>query len=161
MVNIEGMTTEQVAEIEALQTKATELEEKNTTLWDKIYNLKKENKSDKVKIETPAWLTREEIINLNKEIAFEAANPELVNSEDFKAYTSKWYGLDDAKILVEAKDPTIAARQNTNNANFTSWSPSNTTGAYTMEQLAEIGKVNPSKYTELLKDYKAGKITVK
>ena len=53
MVNTEGLTAEQIAEIEALQaqlngaeTANAELEEKNKNLGDKIYGLKKEKKAD-------------------------------------------------------------------------------------------------------------------
>jgi hypothetical protein len=51
---------------------------------------------------------------------------------------------------------------NSQNSNFTNtdwvWYE---TEVYTMEKLAEIWKANPSKYAQLMSDYKSGKIKVK
>ncbi len=146
-------------DIETLQAKLDEAESKNKELWDKIYKLKKESKNTS---ETTTWFWKEDIDNMLNERDFYKSNPNLVeHKEAIQEFTSKGLTHKQAMKLVIDADSTIAARQNTNNANFTSWTPDYSTGHYTMEEFAKIGKTNPSKYTELLRDYKAGKITVK
>ena len=73
MENTEGLTAEQIAEIDALKAQLTaseeaktELEEKNKNLGDKIYGLKKEKKAD-----TPEpWFWKEDMLNVLREEKF-------------------------------------------------------------------------------------------
>lgn len=165
MVNIEESTVETTTEttntvdIETLQAQLKEAEEKNKTLWDKIYKLKKENKAP----ETPeAWLSTEAMEKFYKDQKFYEANPTMSEHKaDINELTSNGkLSNDEAMEIVMRRNPDIVARQNTQNGNFTAWTPNYWTNSYSMKQLAEIWKENPHKYAGLMRDYKAGKIKV-
>lgn len=156
MVNIDGMTAEQIAEIEALQAQMKEIEDKNTNLGDKIYKLKKENKE--AMSETNTWLTEEDIRNINTKMDFERNNPELATNEKFLEYTSKGIWYEEAKILVEHNDPTIQARQISSTTNFTDWDLGTQKTTYTQEDTA---KMTPSEYKTMWTLKEQGKVIIK
>lgn len=158
-INADG--TVETPTVEELQARLQKAEAK-------IVDLKKTPTKEITPVETPKnpkptdnnFMTREDY---DKERFFEN-NKDLVEHKDkINEYISKWNSLDDAKFLIErdikAVDPTIANRKIANNSDFTSWDiPVDNT--YSMEDLAKIGKVNPWKYTQLMRDYKSWKIKV-
>lgn len=115
----------------------------------------------------PVWNNDIDIDSLlEKKLAekdFYASNPEMSEyKEQITEFTSKGLTHEQAKRLVIDSDPTIQNRMNSQSSNFTNtdwvWYE---TEVYTMEKLAEIWKANPSKYAQLMSDYKSGKIKVK
>ena len=126
----------------------------------KIVEQKKAEKKNPVTTET-AWLSKEDLDKFYQEKRFFEENKYLEeHKEDILSFTSKGLSFEDARLLVEKKDPTIQNRAIAQKSNFTSGTPDFSSDTYSMEQLAEIGKKNPSKYWELMRDYKAGKIKV-
>ena len=148
-------TTETVEELQARLRKAEA----------RIVDMKKsttpsENEED-TSVETPTpWFNEDLFEKKYAEKEFFKANPDMAEyKEQLSEYVSKGIDWEKAKKLVELDDPTIANRKVAQQTNFTSWDNPNTE-IYTMEQLADIGKKNPSKYAKLIEDYKAGKIKV-
>tara|TARA_R110000822_G_scaffold106403_2_gene234531 strand:- start:549 stop:980 length:432 start_codon:yes stop_codon:yes gene_type:complete len=124
MVNTEGLTTEQVAEIDALKAQVedannarAEFEEKNRELGDKIYKLKKESKTDN----QTAGLSLEEIKQSLKqdELFSKHAHLEQAHKDEIQELTSKGIDFDIALMQIEKRDPTIAERAKAQTTNFT------------------------------------------
>lgn len=125
----------------------------------KIVEQKKAEKKE-IKVENPT-LSREELEKFYAEKKFFEDKPSLLEYKDqINEFTSKGLTFSQAEKLVIDANPDISARNIAQKTNFTAWAPDYTSKNYTMEQLAEIGKRSPSKYAELIRDFKAGKINV-
>ena len=148
-------TTENVG-IEALQAELDEANDKNKTLWDKIYKLKKENK-DNDKLVT--WFWKEDMESMLNERDFFKTNPDLVEYKDkINEFTSKWISFEDAKTLVTTNDSTISNRQTTNKSNFTAWEPSLDNLNFTKEQLWDMNRSEYKQAMSLIESWKATKV---
>jgi len=132
-----------------------EKEKKINDLWDKIYKLKKDNKTKTVE-KTDWWVGVDEINKIMEERDFFKENPDLVeHKETISEYTSKGLSIDEAKTLLLSKDQTIANRQNTKQANFTAWEPANVAQAeYTREDLASMSQSEYNKIKALQEKWK-------
>lgn len=150
----EEITTTNV-DIEALTAQLNEAEEKNKTLWDKIYKLKKEKK------ETPtetAWFSESDFNRLSAERDFYSSNPSLNEHKDTINNLTSWgLSLEEAKTVLERRDPTIAQRAVTNQSNFTAWDIWTQTTTYTQEETA---KLSPSEYKKMWALKTAGKVKI-
>lgn len=157
-------TTENKFEVpESFKEKYTENPDRAIEeLYKAQHKIVEQKKADKkTAVSETAWLWKDDLENFYQEKRFFEDNKHLEeHREDILKLTSKGNSLEDAKYLMERKDPTIQNRATAQNSNFTSWTPDFNSDTYTMEQLADIGKKNPSKYGELMRDYKAGKIKV-
>lgn len=137
-----------------------EEEKKEANRLNTIIQKHKKTKVDKV--DTKAESIWEWDINkILDSREFYKNNPALSeHKEAIDTFTSNGLTHEQAKTLVLQANPDVANRQATQNSNFTAWTPDFSSDTYSMEQLAEIGKKTPAKYTELMRDYKAGKIKV-
>lgn len=157
------MSTEN-AEVTVETTETIDWEQRAKKAEAKIVDMKKsvtpkEESTEEVKTETTGF-DEEAFERKYEEKKFFEANPDMLEYKDKLAeYTSKGIWFKEAKILVENSDETIANRKVASQINFTSWdTPSS--NHYTMETLAQIWKVNPWKYAEIIADYKKGKVQV-
>ena len=70
---------------------------------------------------------------------FYSNNPELAeHKEAIKLLTLKGNSLEDAALLVKAKDSTTEARENSRNSNFTNWSTCGWTRTYSQDDLYKL-----------------------
>lgn len=142
---------ESKASADANATKVSELE------W--LIQKHKEKKATKASpsSETQTFW-KEDMEKMLMERDFYSTNPEMTEHKDMiNKFTSNGeISLEQAKMLVLANDPTIQARQNTSNSNFTDWMSWGGTKSYTQEQLQ---KMPHSEKMQALKDIQAGKAT--
>ena len=151
-INADG--TVETPTIEELQAKLVKAE------W-KIVEMKKTSKETKVvetpkteTTDTPNFMTREDF---EQEKFFEQ-NPWLVeHKESISEKVSKGYTLEDAKTVLLSQDKTIEARKNTQNSNFTTWTPDFNKSSYTIEDLEKLPQWEYNKIMELKKQ---GKVTI-
>lgn len=89
---------------------------------------------------------------------FISKNPELSHlEEDFKKLTSSGLSPDEAKIVLEKRDPTIANRQKSESMTLTVWElPWKT--EYTKAELEDLPQ---DKYNEIKKLQAQGKVTIR
>lgn len=130
-IDYKALYEESKAEAEAKAEKVNELE-------GLIQKHKKKPKSEETKQDTN--IDVESIVQktIEKE-RFYAENPEMSEYKDaINEFISKGLSYSDAKVLVMRNDPTIQARKNTSNANFTDWMSWGGTKTYTQEQLANM-----------------------
>lgn len=148
-------TTTTNVENEALKAQNLELEEKNKALGDKIYKLKKENKST----ETPeTWLSRDEMETFYQEKKFFETNPTMLEHKDeIDKFTSKGYSLKHAMSAVIENNPDIAARQNTQNSNFTTWTPDFSKTEFSK---ADLEAMNQFDYNKVMDLQEKGKVKI-
>lgn len=150
------------------ETNNVEVSTENTIDWEarakkaeaKIINDAKnstesqtETKEVEVKAETTNnnYMTREDY---EKEKFFEA-NTELIEHKDnINKLVSEGYTLQDAKTVTLANDPTIQARQNSSNSNFTDWMSGGGKKSYSQEALQ---KLPHAEKMQALRDINAGK----
>lgn len=108
----------------------------------------------KTTVDTPNFMTREDF---EQEKFFEQNEWLLDHRDKIKEYVSKWYSLDDAKTVLLSKDKTIEARKNTQNSNFTAWTPDFNKSTYTMDDLKNLSQ---NEYNQVIKLKAEGKIII-
>ena len=128
----------------------------------KIVDLKKSTKETvtaevpktKPVIEDNNYMTREDY----KKEEFFKNNPELLEHKDIiNEKVSNGYSLEDAKMVTLAQDATIQARKNTQNSNFTSWTPDYQSATISKDQLE---KAEWAEYNRLRDLIESGKSTL-
>lgn len=101
------------------------------------------------------YMTREDY---QKEEFFKS-NPELLEHKDtINEKVSNWYSLEDAKIVLMSQDKTIEARKNTQNSNFTAWTPNFTKTEYSISDLEAMPQ---AQYEQVMKANEEGKVVIK
>ena len=118
----------------------------------------KDKKTPKVEYNETQWDSKELFTKMLDERDFFAANPTMSeHKEAIDKFTSTGLSHNDAMTLVMANDSTIAARQNTNNSNFSGWSSGGGKKTYTQEQLQKLA---PAEKMQALKEiYELGTAT--
>ena len=154
MVNEENLVTEWTSgEIDYKALYEAE-QEKTNQLGDKIYKLKKENKAATTETAT---FNETDINRILDEREFFKNNQDLLeHKEEITKYTSKGLSHEDAKILITQKDPTIANRQITQQANFTTWEPAPDT---TLSQ-EDLAKLSPDEFKKVWEKKQKGEISI-
>ena len=105
--------------------------------------------------ETHNFMTREDY----KKEEFFKNNPELLEHKDaINEKVSNWYSLEDARTVTLAKDPTIEARKNTQNSNFTTWTPDFTRTEYNISDLENMPQ---AQYEQVMKAQEEWKVVIK
>ena len=165
MTNEDAGGTVETPTIDELTTQLTAEKEARAKAEAKIVDMKKTSKETTPKtkettvkevpeVDTSKFMTKEDF---EKEKFFES-NPELVEHKDtINEYVSKWYSLEDAKVVVISKDSTIQARANTNNSNFTDWMSWGGTKTYSWEDLYKLWQKDPALKRQAMEDIAAGK----
>ena len=143
--------------IEELQAKLAKAE------W-KIVEMKKTSKETNTTQELPKtepvvdnnnYMTRADYQNEE----FFKSNPELLEHKDaINEKVSNWYSLEDAKIVLMSQDKTIEARKNTQNSNFTAWTPNFTRTEYSISDLEAMPQ---AQYEQVMKASEEGKVVIK
>lgn len=89
---------------------------------------------------------------------FISQNPHLSHlEEDFKKLTSSgWLSKEEAKLVLEKRDPTIAQRQKTESMNLASWDFSSKQ-EYTIQELEDMPQ---DKYNQVKNLEKQGKVKI-
>jgi len=152
--NLKTTETTDNVDIDALQAKLEESESKNKTLWDKIYKLKKESKTQD---KTDDWFWKGDIENILNEREFYKENPNLSEYKDkINKFTSKGLTHEQAMKLVIDEDSTIAARQTTNNSNFTATTTVTEAPNYTKD---DLWNMNQAEYKKAMSLVESGKAT--
>lgn len=106
--------------------------------------------------ESTTWMSRDQLEKFYEEKKFFETNPDLTDyREQLNEFTSKWLSFDDAKALLERKDPTIANRKIANKTNFTSWVASNWPVTFSRQQLEDMSLEEYKKAKTMIKDGKA------
>jgi len=100
--------------------------------------------------------------NINKmldERDFYKNNPEMAeHKEAISKYTSTGQvSLEQAKRLVVDSNPDIVARQNTQNSNFTTWTPDFSKTEYTTADLEAMGQFE---YNKVMDEKEKGKVKI-
>lgn len=146
-------TAEELAEsLRKAEAKIVELKKTATPVKEEVIEPQEQNN----------WFDEEAFERKYEEKKFFESNPDMLEYKDRllekKALGNSW---EEAKLLVENSDETIANRKVASQTNFTSWEVPSNWNMYTMEELAEIWKHNPKKYGEIMADFKQGKVVVK
>ena len=104
-------------------------------------------------------MTRDDFDKRYEERKFFENNPDLAEfKESITSYTSKWLSFDDAKMIVEKKDPTYLSREKVKQSNFTSgWMPNTDKTSYTYDELSGLSQKQYNKVIEL---NQAGKVDI-
>lgn len=143
-------TTKTAEELEAALKKAEA----------KIVEMKKSATPEQVEAkeetsEAPATVKPEDMEKFYEERKFFESNPDLLEHADkLKEYNSKGIGWDEAKALVELKDPTIANRKVAKKMNFTAGDiPADSTVSN-----KELESMSQEDYTKARDLMKAGKL---
>lgn len=88
---------------------------------------------------------------------FISQNPHLSHlGEDFKKLTSSGLSKEEAKLVLEQRDPTIAQRQKTESMNLASWDFSSKQ-EYTIQELEDMPQ---DKYNQVKNLEKQGKVRI-
>ena len=115
----------------------------------KIVEQKKAEKKNPVTTET-AWLSKEDLDKFYQEKRFFEENKYLEeHKEDILSFTSKGLSFEDARLLVEKKDPTIQNRAIAQKTNFTSGIPDFKQSTYTHDELANLPQNEYNKVMDL------------
>lgn len=102
---------------------------------------------------------RDELEKFYQEKKFFEENSHLSeHKEQILELTSKGIDFDDAKVLIERKDPTIQNRANAQKTNFTSGESSFDSRSFTKQELGEMSQSEYNKARDLIE---AGKATIK
>lgn len=141
------------AEAEAKAWKVVELE------W--LIQKHKEKKPAKVEKSDSNTFWKEDMEKMLNDREFYKTNPWMVEyKEQIEKFTSNWgITLEQAKLLVMENDSTIAARQNTQNSNFTDWTSWGGIKKYSQEDLYNLWQKNPALKRQAMEDIAAGKAT--
>ena len=153
--------SEEIAEVsvETTETPDIDWESRAKRAEAKIVELKKTG--TQTQDEPQAGLSKQELEAFYNEKKFFETNPDMFEYKDkLSEYTSKGLSWEEARVLVEKQDPSFENRKVSQKMNFTAWDTPDDTSSYTMEQLADIGKRNPSKYAQIMADYKSWKVKV-
>lgn len=119
----------------------------------KIVQQKKAEKQEPK--EDGTWLKAEDVDKMLAEREFFKANPDLEEYKDqINEFTSKGLTHDDAKVLLERKDPTIANRKIANQSNFTSGQFDNSKTTYTKQELENMSQTDYNKVRKLMDEWK-------
>lgn len=123
----------------------------------KIVEQKKAEKKNPVTNET-AWLSKEDLDKFYQEKRFFEDNKYLEeHKEDILWFTSKGLSFEDAKLLVEKKDPTIQNRATAQKTNFTSGTPDFKQSTYTHDELVNLPQ---NEYNKVMELKKQGKVNI-
>lgn len=150
-----------------VETPETEInwEERAKKAEAKIVELKKTPKettpeAEPVK-EEPKGMSTDDFNAMYEERKFFENNSELAEHKDtLKDLVSKGNSWEDAKFLLERRDPTIAARQNTNSMDM-SWdlyTPEKTT--YTESEVEAIADKDQAAYNALMEKVDKGEAVI-
>lgn len=158
-VNIENQDVDYKAlyestksDLEAKTGKVGELE------W--LIQKHKDKKTPKVESNETQWDSKELFKKMLDERDFYSANPTMSeHKEAIEKFTSTGLSHNDAMTLIMANDSTIAARQNTNNSNFSDWVSGGGTKSYSQEDLYNLGQKNPALKRQAMEDIASGKAT--
>ena len=121
----------------------------------------KDKKPAKVgdKSENPSFW-KEDMEKMLNERDFYTNNPTMSeHKEAIDKFTSNGLSHNDAMTLVMANDSTIAARQNTNNSNFTDWTSGGGTKSYSQEDLYNLWQKDPALKRKAMEEISSGKAT--
>ncbi len=90
--------------------------------------------------------------------SFLSNNPTLSHlEEDFKKLTSSWLSADEAKLVLEKRDPTVANRQKSESMTLTQWElPSKT--QYTKTEIEDLPQ---EKYNEVMRLKEQWKVSIR
>jgi len=151
-------TTTDNVDIESLQSELADEKNKNKDLWDKIYKLKKERKVTNTE-KSDTWFWKDDMEAMLNERDFYKTNPTMVeHKEDIDKFTSKGYSLKHAMDAVVEDNPDIAARQNTQNSNFTAWALDLQKTEFTKDELWNMNQSEYNKTMALIESWKAVKV---
>lgn len=101
---------------------------------------------------------RDDLEKFYKEQKFFEENSHLSeHKEQILEFTSKGIDFEDAKALIERKDPTIQNRAIAKQTNFTSWEPDFQISSYTQEQLENMSQ---KEYEKIKSLQEQGKVTI-
>ena len=120
----------------------------------------KDKKTTKVENTSESTFWKEDMQKMLDERDFYSTNPTMSDhKEAIEKFTSNGLSHNDAMTLVMANDSTIAARQNTNNSNFTDWVSGGGTKTYSQEDLYNLWQKNPALKRQAMEEIAAGKAT--
>ena len=149
---VETPTVEQLQEnLRKAEAKIVKLKQSNTTAVEVT--------DEPAKEEPTASMTRDDFDKRYEERKFFENNPDLAEfKESITSYTSKWLSFDDAKMIVEKKDPTYLSREKVKQSNFTSgWMPNTDKTSYTQD---EISGLSQKQYNKVIELNQAGKVDI-
>lgn len=150
--------TDKTPTVEDLQARLNKAEAKIVDLKNtptKEVEVEVKEEISETKTETN-WLSRDELEKFYTEKKFYETNPELSeHKEQLSELTSKGLSFEDAKYLLQKKDPTIAARQKTQQSNFTAWETPVDVTSFSKEQLWAMSQEDYNKARDLIDAGKA------
>lgn len=122
--------------------------------------IQKHKKAPKADVSSEhSWVNEETVQKMLDDRDFYSANPWMVeHKEAIDKFTLGGLSNTDAMTLVIANDSTIQARQNTNNSNFTAWTPDFSKSEY---NVADLENMTQSQYNETIKLQQEWKVVIK
>jgi len=133
------------SEIERLRKEAEELRRAKEKAEKAVVEYKKKLKDSKPKVD-------------NELETFIANNPEFEeHKKDLEVYKKKGLSLDEAKIIIENKDPILKNRQKANVWNISQWSYGGKQVEYTKQELADLPQ---SEYNKVMQRYEKWEIKI-
>lgn len=163
MENIEIIDNQEIGNQEEINTNA--ILEENEKLKQQIEADKhiKERLAKKAEKPKTSWeIDKDALYNEFKQRqdldTFISQNPHLSHlGEDFKKLTSSgWLSKEEAKLVLEQRDPTIAQRQKTESMNLASWDFASKQ-EYTIQELEDMPQ---DKYNQVKSLEKQGKVRI-
>lgn len=138
----------------------TKLEDKTNKVWELEWLIQKHKEKKPAKADTPnTWFWEEQVIKLLADTEFYKSNPEMSEyKEQIDKFTSNGnISNEQAKLLVLQWDPTIANRQNAQNANITDWASWGGTISYSQEDLYNLWQKDPALKRRAMEEISSGK----
>ena len=152
MTNEDAGGTVETPTIDELTTQLTAEKEARAKAEAKIVDMKKTSKETKSEVnketvKSENFMTREDYA---AEEFFKANNDLVEHKETLTELVSKGNSWEDAKFLLERKDPTIANRKIANQTNFTAWEPANLEKtSFTQDELKGLSQIEYNKVMSL------------
>jgi len=152
MTNEDAGGTVETPTIDELTNQLTAEKEARAKAEAKIVDMKKTSKETKSEVnketvKSENFMTREDYA---AEEFFKANNDLVEHKETLTELVSKGNSWEDAKFLLERKDPTIANRKIANQTNFTAWEPANLEKtSFTQDELKGLSQIEYNKVMSL------------